>query len=85
MLSNIIREGRILLLAVAASVIAANVAASDGGRDNISPSVGDVLLEATDSDPIRVLVSKFHRNAARKLATLVARGIAAKLDFEGLP
>ena len=27
----------------------------------------------------------FHRNAARKLATLVARGIAAKLDFEGLP
>ena len=61
MLSNIIREGRILLLAVAASVIAANVAASDGGRDNISPSVGDVLLEATDTDPIRVLVSKFHQ------------------------
>ena len=24
---------------------------------------------------------RFHRNAARKLATLVARGIAAKLDF----
>ena len=36
-------------------------------------------------DEVQKAPELFHRNAARKLATLVAKGIAAKLDFEGLP
>lgn len=58
--SKILNRGKTLLLAVTISVLAGNGLASDLNRDNASPAVGDVLLEATDPAPIRVLISKFH-------------------------